>query len=180
MTRIATNSAAVPDAASVGELCSMLSLSKRRFYELQKAGVFPFPTAYLLRSRRPIYFADAIRACLEVRRRNVGLNGQVVLFYAARSHQGPAPRAAAPRASAVAPSRARSASANALASQPPSQHAEWIDALAALGVEASAAQVAAAVREAYPSGTAGAEDGEVVRRLYQQIRARNRADNVQR
>src|SRR4051812_7296610 len=51
---------------------AMKITSKRRFYELQKRGVFPGPSAYSVRSRRPIYFQDAILTCLEVRRRNVG------------------------------------------------------------------------------------------------------------
>lgn len=52
------------------------------------------------------------------------------------------------------------------------------NALAALGVEATAAQVAAAIRATFPSGTVGVDEGEVIRRVYQQIRARNSTDNV--
>ncbi len=157
----------------------MLSLSTRRFYELQNAGVFPRPSAYLLTSRRPIYFEEDIRTCLDVRRRNVGINGQVILFYAARSPQQVALRQAARPTAQPSPPNAERRTARSPRPQR-SQHAVIIDTLAALGVEATAAQVATAIRETFPSGTVGVDEGEVTRHLYQRIRARNSADNVQR
>ncbi len=176
---IMTTDSGLPEAVSVGELCQMLSLSKRRFYELQKQGVFPDPSAYTLVSRRPIYFAEDIRTCLGVRRRNVGNNGQIVFFYAARSPQQVALRQAArPTAQPSLPNAERRTARSPRPQR--SQHAEIIDALAALGVEATAAQVATAIRETFPSGTVGVDEGEVTRRLYQRIRGRNSADNVQR
>ena len=61
----------------------MCGLSRQRFSQLVKAGVFPEP----LRdgaTGRPYYDGPGQEACLEVRRRNCGANGRVVLFYARR------------------------------------------------------------------------------------------------
>src|SRR5688572_23383299 len=94
----------IAEAWSVGQLCTSLGISKRRFYELQRDGVFPRPSAYHLSSRRPLYFLDDWYACTEVMRTNVGVNGQVVLFYARRAIQTEPTRLQRP-ASASPPQR---------------------------------------------------------------------------
>jgi hypothetical protein len=72
---------------SVTEMARMLGLSRARFYQLQKAGVFPAPV-YSLSNRRPIYVEELQKMCLEVRRKNFGVNGRPVLFYASRFSSG--------------------------------------------------------------------------------------------
>jgi hypothetical protein len=73
----------------------MLGLSRARFYQLQKAGVFP-PPADSLSNRRPVYVEELQEVCLEVRRRNCGING--MLFYAARFSSSPRkPKPSKPR-----------------------------------------------------------------------------------
>jgi hypothetical protein len=168
------------EAASVGELCTMLNLSKRRFYELQQRGVFPQASAYSVKSRRPIFFSDAIRTCLDVRRRHVGLNGEIVHFNARPIQPLARARAATAGASSEAVGARAARASRRSTPQPPSQHVGIIDALAALGVETTAARITEVVREAFPSGTRGVDEGEIIRRVYQQIRARNCGGNVQR
>ena len=65
---------------TVSEMARMVGLSRARFYQLMEVGVFPLPV-YRLSNRRPIYDEGLQKICLEVRRRNCGLNGQPVLFY---------------------------------------------------------------------------------------------------
>jgi hypothetical protein len=60
-----------------------VGLSRARFYELVKEGVFPQPL-YILRTKRPFYPPDLQRKCLEIRRTGIGLGGQPVVFSAAR------------------------------------------------------------------------------------------------
>ena len=69
--------------ATVADVARMVGLSRARFYQLQRAGVFPWPV-FNVTTRRPLYTEDQQRTCLEVRRRNCGVNGQPVLFYARR------------------------------------------------------------------------------------------------
>ena len=75
---------------TVSEMARMVGLSRSRFYQLVEAGVFPQPV-YSVANRRPIYVEEAQKVCLEVRRRNCGVNGQPVLFYA-RGHPAHGPR----------------------------------------------------------------------------------------
>ena len=65
---------------TVTEMARMVGLSRARFYQLVQAGVFP-PPVYNVSNHRPVYVEDLQKICLEVRRRNCGINGQPVLFY---------------------------------------------------------------------------------------------------
>src|SRR5689334_21388511 len=69
--------------ATVRDVARMVGLSPARFYQLQKSGVFPMPV-YDVNTRRPVYTEEQQRQCLDVRRRNCGVNGKPVLFYARR------------------------------------------------------------------------------------------------
>src|SRR5262245_65689935 len=73
-------SAPTKAAVSVSEMARMVGLSRARFYQLVEAGVFPAPV-YDVSTRRPMYVEELQTACLEVRRRNCGVNGKPVLFY---------------------------------------------------------------------------------------------------
>jgi hypothetical protein len=64
---------------SVSELARMCGLSRARFYQLQRAGVFP-PPVYDVSTHRPVYVEELQKVCLEVRRKNCGVNGKPILF----------------------------------------------------------------------------------------------------
>ena len=66
---------------TVSEMARMCGLSRARFYQLQKAGVFPAPT---YQEGRPVYTEEQQLVCLEVRKKNRGVNNKPVLFYARR------------------------------------------------------------------------------------------------
>jgi len=95
---------------TVSQMARMVGLSRARFYQLQKAGAFP-PPLYAVETRRPIYDEELQKVCLEVRRRNCGVNGKPILFYARR--------VTLPPASARNPTPKR----------PKNEHAGLIDAL---------------------------------------------------
>ena len=82
--------------------------------------------------------------CLEVRRRNGGVDGKPILFYPRRS------------ATIVAPKRKSVAPKIGV-------HADLIDALKGLGLVATIKQVEAAVKDCFPGGTHGVDQGEIVR-----------------
>src|SRR5947209_7991692 len=104
-------------AVSVAEMARMVGLSRARFYQLQQAGVFPKPDRDA-DTGRPFYPEEQQQVCLEVRRRNCGVNGKPVLFYARRTPL--APTTARPRKT-PAPKKQE-------------QHSDLIDSLQALGL----------------------------------------------
>jgi hypothetical protein len=141
---------------TVSEMARRCGLSRARFYQLQKVGIFP-PPLYDVSTRRPIYDEELQKVCLEVRRRNCGANGKPILFYARRNPLTPGP---------PMPKKAKTPKINC--------HAELIDSLLALGMAGvTDAQVGLAVKEVYPQGTSGVEQAEVVRTIFLHLRCKN-------
>jgi len=68
---------------SISEMARMLGLSRARFYQLIGT-TFPFPVYYIA-THRPFYDEEGQRVCLDVRRRNCGIDGRPLMFYARRS-----------------------------------------------------------------------------------------------
>jgi hypothetical protein len=82
------------------------------------------------------------------------VNRQVVLFYARRQPAPTRPKKAAPS---------------------PALHADLLDGLKALGlVSVTAADVGAAVQTLFPHGTAGMNEGEVIRAVFLQLQGQSR------
>jgi hypothetical protein len=147
---------------TVSEMARMVGLSRARFYQLLKAGVFPQPERDA-ETGRPFFNEELQKACLEVRRRNCGADGRPVLFYARRVPVVPAP--AKPRKATPRPPR--------------NEHADLTDALRGLGLASvPPAQVGAAVGEVFPHGTAGVADAEVVRAVFLHLRRKDSGGKV--
>ena len=64
---------------SVAEMSRMTGLGRARFYQLMNEGVFPSPL-YDVATRRPFFNEEMQAICMEVRRRNCGVNGKPILF----------------------------------------------------------------------------------------------------
>jgi len=64
---------------SVTEMAGKLGLSRARFYQLQKTGVFPAPV-YCVRTKRPLYPLDLQQECLDTRKTGIGHNGQPIVL----------------------------------------------------------------------------------------------------
>ena len=108
---------------------------RARFYQLVGT-TFPWPL-YDVATRRPFYDEELQAVCLEVRRRNCGIDGKPVLFYARRPLATPVPVRKPRKAAAANDDR----------------HADLLDGLKGLGLAGvTAAQVAEAVKELYPTG----------------------------
>jgi hypothetical protein len=149
---------------SVSEMARMVGLSRQRFHQLVQAGVFPQPQRDEA-SGRPYYDEPTQQQCVEVRRRNCGVNGQVVLFYTRRFPATPSkPKEAKPKL------EPKGKDVPAL-----------VDGLNALGLTtATAAQVQRITEELYPEGTAGIDQGEVLRAVFLHLKRKNTAENVGR
>lgn len=67
------------EVCTVSILAKRLRLSRSRFYQLQKMGIFPYPV-YCIRTRRPLYPEALQQACLAIRKTGIGHNGKPVAF----------------------------------------------------------------------------------------------------
>jgi hypothetical protein len=147
-------------AVSVAEMARMVGLSRARFYQLVGT-TFPSPI-YDLATRRPYYPAELQAVCLDVRRRNCGIDGKPVLFYSRRPTTAPPLRK---------PKKAAAARDD--------RHADLLDGLKGLGLAGvTAAQVAEAVKVLYPNGVAEAANGDVLRAVFLHVRRQNSSDSV--
>jgi hypothetical protein len=148
---------------SVSEVAANVGLSRQRFHQLMKEGVFP-PPVYDIHSPRPHYTEEMLKVCMAVREKNVGINGRVVLFYARRL--GTAPKKQIRRQRSTTLTR-------------PQKHSGLIEGLRGLGMTTvTGQQVEAALKELYPNGTAGVGDGELLRTVFVHLMRRNQGDKV--
>jgi hypothetical protein len=146
---------------SISEMARMVGLSRSRFHQLIGT-TFPWPL-YSLSTRRPFYDEVLQQSCLEVRRRNCGIDGKPVLFYARR----PINLTAVPKPRKAKPAK--------------NDHADLLDGIKGLGLDTvTAAQVTEAVKEIYPRGVDGMARGEVLRTLFLHLRRQNTRDKVGR
>ena len=148
---------------SVTAMAKMVGLSRSRFYQLIGTA-FPKPQ-YGKETGRPFYDEDQQQVCLDVRRRNCGIDGKPILFYA-KGHRAESPRRA------KKPARPTTRVAN--------QHADLIESLGGLGLDASASQVSETLTELFPSGISGVDEAEVTRSVFLHLQRKNSSDNVER
>jgi len=146
-------------AVTVAEMSRMIGLSRSRFYQLIGT-TFPEPSRDA--AGRPFYNEEQQSVCLEVRRRNCGINGKPILFYAPRS--------------VIASSTKRSSKPHA-----PSKHADIIEAVRGLGLTTiTAAQVDQAIKILFPNGVERVAQGEIIRSVFLSLKRQDSADNVGR
>ena len=148
-------------AVTVAEMARLVGLSRSRFYQLIGTA-FPQPERQP-GTGRPVYTEALQRVCLEVRRRNCGIDGKPILFYSRRLGSAPArPKAPKPKL------------------EPKGKDvAELVDGLNALGLTtATAAQVQKVAKDLFPKGTEGIDQGEVLRAVFLHLKRKNSADNV--
>ncbi len=139
----------IKTAVSVAEMARMVGLSRARFYQLV-GSAFP-PPVYSVSTRRPFYDQLLQESCLEVRRRNCGIDGKPILFYAKRPVSTSVPK----RRSAIV--------------RGPNK--ELLEGLRSLGLSASAIQVEAAVNSIFPKGVEGVDPGDLIRRTFIHLKA---------
>jgi hypothetical protein len=141
-------------AVGIAEMARMVGLSRGRFYQLVGTA-FPWPL-YDIKTRRPYYTEELQQVCLDVRRRNCGIDGRPVLFYARRATTSvPQPRRKKHEAVAKV-----------------NDHTDLIEGLKSLGLATvTTAQVEAALKSLYPSGANGTDQGEVLRAIFLHLRA---------
>ena len=148
---------------TVVDMARAVGLSRARFYQLI-GSAFPFPV-YNVTTRRPFFNEELQRQCLEVRRRNCGIDGKPILFYARRLD-------AAAQAKPPKPPKIRS---------PKAKNDDLIESLKALGLTAvTQAEVQSAVTELFPQGVTGTDQGEVIRAVFLHLKRKDSGDSVGR
>lgn len=149
---------------SVAEMARMVGLSRARFYQLVNDGIFPSPL-YSVHTRRPFFNEEMQAVCVDVRKRNCGVNGKAILFYSARHPLGQQPR---PLKMPKAEPKQKN------------EYAALLDGLRSLGLEVTAAQVEPVVQEMFPGGIQTLDCGEVIRAVFLRLKRQNSADKVGR
>lgn len=135
-------------AVSVTAMARMVGLSRSRFYEYVKRGVFTWPV-YSLATKRPMFTGEMQQDVVAARQTGIGCNGEYVLFYDKQS----------PGAVATPPARRQS------------KEDGLLDSLRKLGMpQLTAAQVQAAVTSVFPGGTEGIDESALLRMLYRHLR----------
>jgi hypothetical protein len=137
---------------SVGEMASMINLSRARFYQLLNEGILPQPL-YSLRTKRPLYTAELQQQCIDVRESNIGVNNQYILFYSTRKKD------AQPR------NPKKRIKTNSV-------HKEFAETLNSMGLDCSAKDVSASLSELYPDDIGEMDHGVVIRDLFRLLRSK--------
>lgn len=142
-------------AVSVSEMAERCQISRSRWYELVEAGVFPKPIQ-LQSMKRRVYDRSLQEKCLEIRATGIGLNGVPVLFNRKAKKTGrPTPKGQRP----------------AKEQRPDPSVASILDAVKGLGLNTTPQAVADAMAVLYPTGTAGMDLGDVVRKAFLYLQA---------
>ena len=143
-------------AVTVAEVARMVGLSRARFYQLIDAGIFP-PPERDSETGRPFYGKELQQVCLDVRRRNCGVNGKPILFYARRLP------------TSTTPAKPPKMTAKPTPQADPLAHG--LDAVKSLGLmTATLTGVTEAVKELFPGGIEGVEEGEVIRKVFLRLK----------
>jgi hypothetical protein len=149
----------IKSAVTISEMARMCALSRSRFCQLI-GSAFPYPL-YSVATRRPFFNEEMQKVCLEVRRRNCGIDGKPILFYSRRLDL-PTPRrqAASPRKTIA-------------------KHTNLIAGLAGLGLSGiTESQVEAEYKKLYPKGANGVDEATQLRCLFVSLMRQDRHDNV--
>jgi predicted DNA-binding transcriptional regulator AlpA len=146
---------------TVSEMARMCCLSRSRFYQLIGSA---FPSPLMDKKKRPFYSEELQAVCLEVRRRNCGIDGKPILFYARR----------------IGTALTKPKKVKAPATINP-KHADLLEGVRSLGIASvTAADIDKALKEVFPSGVENQDDGEILRVVFLHLKRKNRADKVGR
>ena len=137
-------------AVTVAAMAKALNMSRSQFYAYVRRGIFAMPV-YSLTTRRPFYTAEMQQEILTTRQTGLTPTGEYVLFY---ERTAPVTRTAPSNR----PALRRDASADLVAR------------LGELGITVSPDQVQQALTVCFPSGTAGQDEGAVLRTLNRHLR----------
>ena len=133
---------------SVTELAKKLVMSKARFNQLQKMGIFP-PPVYCIFTKRPFYPSDLQQKCIAIRKTGVGFNGKIAIFYSARK-----------KTPAQSPTHSDH------------RYQEFASVIRQMGLNVTKARLKIAVKDLYPQGIpAQADEGTIIMAIFRYLAA---------
>ena len=133
----------ISEICTVTKLVDKLGLSRARFYQLVKMGIFPMPI-YDIRTKRPFYTLTLQQKCLTIRTTGIGDNGRPVIFNAPRKEKS-----------------------QGIQSRCHHKYQEFSEALRQMGHRVKPEMVKDALNYIYPKGIpANMDDGVISHKLY--------------
>ena len=151
----------IPPYVNLSTMAEYLQLSRSRLYQLVEQGVLLKPV-YLVANKRPVYTKEMVLRNLTVKHNNVGINGEIVMFYSSR----PTMKLTTSQKTTKEPTKKPAVSS--------SRHGDLIEALEALGLEnVTADQVDSAITHCFSEGTEEVSEDEILRAVFRHINCRN-------
>ena len=149
----------IPEYVNVSTMARLLNLSRSRLYQLMEQGILLKP-AYMDNNKRPVYTREMAVRNLQVKHNNVGINGEIVMFYSARNSTVATPKRAAVKAT------------NQDTTIP--AHTDLIDALQSLGLEnISSCQIESAIHKCFPDGTGNVAEDDILTSIFRHLKRQN-------
>ncbi len=149
----------LPPYINISTMAKHMNMSRSRLYQLVELGVLLKP-AYLLNNKRPVYTREMAMRNIKVKNSNVGINGEIVMFYSART-------------TATKPKKTvqKLTDHKVVA---PDKHTDLIDALESLGLEKiTSSQIDSAIHKCFPDGTDNISDDDILTSVFRHLKCRN-------
>jgi len=148
----------IPEYISVSAMAKLMEISRSRLYQLIDQGVVLRPV-YLLSNRRPIYTKEMALHNLEVKQKNVGIGGQVVMFYSSRSTVASAKKSPKQPVDKAVPN---------------TKHSDLIEALESLGLaDINSNKIDSAIAHCFPDGTENTSEDDIIREVFRYLKRQN-------
>ena len=156
----------LPEIISINKLCSMMNISRSRYYQILSEGLILSPT-YSPNSKRPYFTREMALRNLEVKKNNIGVNGKICIFYNVRY----SPVSSGNNNSPKKENKKKTTD----------KYEDIIEGLNCLGIEnIKISEIEEAIKKSFPNGTDNVDEGEVLRAVFCVIKEQNTTDNVNR
>ena len=154
----------IPEIVSINQLCSLMGISRSRYYQILSEGLI-LPPVYAPDSKRPYFTRELAMKNLTVKKNNIGVNGKICIFY--NSNRSPI---SSPKINTKNNEKKKNTT---------NKNTDLLDGLNALGlVNVKPTQVDDALNKCFPNGTDNVDEGEILRQVFCQISKQNSTDNV--
>ena len=144
---------------NVSVMSQYLGLSRSRLYQLTQQGILLKPV-YLINNKRPVYTREMALRNLKVKKSNVGVNGDIVMFYSARNKIVPVLKKISRKAKDTKAEN--------------THYTELIEALESLGMDrVTSSDIDAAIRDCFPDETPDLDDDQTLTTVFRYLKCRN-------
>jgi hypothetical protein len=150
----------IPPYINISTMTKLLGLSRSRLYQLVEQGVL-LKAVYLLNTKRPVYTREMAARNLEAKNSNVGINGEIVMFYSAKT-----PVISVKTKKTVRKSTERQSSSS-------NKYAEIVDALESLGLkDITPSLIDTSTEQCFPDGTENVTEDEIITEVFRYLKGR--------